>query len=237
MMMMMTDADAKMVITTASSPPPHSKPPLLFCHRASFPRSDDDDDDEVVDDDDGAHSSHLFYSLLSSSIKKTTTTSTRVPRAHPTSNTKKKKTSSSSSSSHASLYYQIRVRLKKTRVDESLLFSSSSSSFKNEENCSFYSLLSSLRMMKRTKEYTCEIIIIELKREREMKSLWLRTRRPLCAQNAQKDASKSIFAKREKKRETVSSSFAGKKGEHITAALFFHQNAVVVRFLNETNKV
>ena len=53
----------------------------------------------------------------------------------------------------------------------------------------FYSLR---LLIKRTKEYTCEIII-ELKREREV---WLMTRRPLCAQNTQKDASKSI-AKRE----------------------------------------
>ena len=115
-MMMMTDADddAKMVITTASSPPPHSKPPLLFCHRASFrPRSDED---EVVDDDDGAHSSHLFYSLLSSSSsKKKKKTSTRVPRTNPTSN------ATTSSSYNSLLYDQIRVRLKKTRVDESSL--------------------------------------------------------------------------------------------------------------------
>ena len=72
-------------------------------------------------------------------------------------------------------------------------------------------------------------------KKRERDEVWLRTRRPLCAQNAQKDASKSI-AKREKTRDDVVL-FAGKKGEHITAALFFHQNAVVVRFLNETNKV
>ena len=44
----------------------------------------------------------------------------------------------------------------------------------------FYSLR---LLIKRTKEYTCEIII-ELKREREV---WLMTRRPLCAQNTQKE--------------------------------------------------
>jgi len=51
--------------------------------------------------------------------------------------------------------------LKTTRVDESLLFSSS---FEEETNCF---LFSSRLLNKRTKEYTCEIIIIELKREME----------------------------------------------------------------------
>ena len=82
-------------------------------------------------------------------------------------------------------------------------------------------------MMKRTKEYTCEIIIIELKREREMKSLVEDETPSVCTERAKRCI--KIDIQKERRRETVSS-FRGKEGEHIIAALFFYHTRLLCVF-------